>query len=195
MKFRTFRTFRVPSPSVAMSATALFLALGGGAAFAASQTVNNSKHLGGHDSSWYLPAKHFVSSHGEHFLHVGQTMTLGRAGHFVFSASCTNPSGAPGAQQVTFDVKANTTAGLDGNPPMSPDPGHRYTSLVNIHTNGDSVDSSPGNTIPAGTFDQVGSASSSTEIAADGQEVDIFYNDGVNWPGHPCFAGYTGFMG
>ncbi|HEX5192074.1 MAG TPA: hypothetical protein VFW09_04665 [Solirubrobacteraceae bacterium] len=29
---------------------------------------------------------------------------------------------------------------------------------------------------------EVGSASSSTEIAADGQEVDIFYNDGVNWP-------------
>jgi hypothetical protein len=35
----------------------------------------------------------------------------------------------------------------------------------------------------------------------DGQEVDVFYNDGVNWPasgghaGHDCFAGYTGIMG
>jgi hypothetical protein len=43
------------------------------------------------------------------------------------------------------------------------------------------------------------SASSSTEIAADGQEVDVFYNDGVNWPvgpgtpvAHDCFAGYSG---
>ena len=44
-------------------------------------------------------------------------------------------------------------------------------------------------------------ASSSTEIAADGQEVDVFYNDGVNWPAgngsgaHDCFAGYTGLLG
>ena len=43
--------------------------------------------------------------------------------------------------------------------------------------------------------------SDSTEIAVDGQEVDVFYNDGVNWPSvdgsqaHDCFAGYTGFMG
>jgi hypothetical protein len=33
------------------------------------------------------------------------------------------------------------------------------------------------------------------------QEVDVFYNDGVNWPArngspaHDCFAGYTGFLG
>jgi hypothetical protein len=31
--------------------------------------------------------------------------------------------------------------------------------------------------------------------------VDVFYNDGVNWPAtgdspaHACFAGYTGFLG
>lgn len=47
-----------------------------------------------------------------------------------------------------------------------------------------------------GNFDQVGRASNSTEFAADGQEADIFYNDGVNWPdgngsrAHDCFAGY-----
>lgn len=47
----------------------------------------------------------------------------------------------------------------------------------------------------------MGSASSSTEIAADGQEADVFYNDGVNWPAgngssaHDCFAGYTGSIG
>jgi hypothetical protein len=47
----------------------------------------------------------------------------------------------------------------------------------------------------------VGSASSSTLIAKDGQEVDVFYNDGVNWPAvggaqaHACFAGYTGIRG
>jgi hypothetical protein len=48
--------------------------------------------------------------------------------------------------------------------------------------------------LKAGDFTQVGSASSSTEIAADGQEADIFSNDGVNWPAggssaaHDCFA-------
>ena len=43
------------------------------------------------------------------------------------------------------------------------------------------------------------SASSSTEIAADGEEADVFYNDGVNWnentgSGHDCFAGYNGVL-
>ena len=121
-------------------------------------------------------------------------MTLGHTGHFKFTASCTNPTGTTGAQQVTFDVVADTTAGLDGNPPQP------AGSKVNIHTNGDAIDSSPDNELNAGDFDQVGSASSSTEIAADGQEVDVFYNDGVNWPAgdgssaHDCFAGYTGFL-
>ncbi|MGP0037176.1 MAG: hypothetical protein ACLP4R_21775 [Solirubrobacteraceae bacterium] len=51
---------------------------------------------------------------------------------------------------------------------------------------------------PLGGFAQVGSTSSSTEISADGQEVDVFYNDRVNWPAgagtpaHDCFAGYSG---
>jgi hypothetical protein len=72
---------------------------------------------------------------------------------------------------------------------------------VNVHTNSDAIDTTPDNALNAGDFDQVGSASSSTEIAANGQEVDVFYNDGVNWPSvngstaHDCFAGYTGFLG
>lgn len=47
----------------------------------------------------------------------------------------------------------------------------------------------------------LGSASSSTEIAADGEQSDIFYNDGVNWPAgngsaaHDCFAGDEGSIG
>jgi hypothetical protein len=201
---------RIPSPSLAVGATALFLALGGGYAAAstnwsgsqsnvkqliAHSTANNAKHLGGLDPHAYLLAKHFVSSNGEHFFNVGQTVTLGRAGHFKFTASCTNPSGTTGAQQVTFDVVADTTAGLDGTPPQS------AGNKVNIHTNGDAIDSTPDNMLNAGDFDQVGSASSSTEIAADGQEVDVFYNDGVNWPSvsgspaHNCVAGYTGFLG
>jgi len=63
------------------------------------------------------------------------------------------------------------------------------------------MDSTQTTPLKAGDFDQVGSASDSTEIAADGQEVDVFYNDGVNWPAgngspaHGCFAGYTGFLG
>jgi hypothetical protein len=200
---------RIPSASVVISAIALFAAVGGGAALAAGwsgserqvkqlisrSTAKNAKHLGGQSPKAYLRAKHFVSSQGEHFLNVGQTVTLGKAGHFKFTASCTNPSGKPGGQQVTFDVTADTTAGLDGNPPQG------GGNLVNIHTNSDALDSTPTKPLNPGDFDQVGSASSSTEIAADGQEVDVFYNDGVNWPSvngtsaHSCFAGYTGFLG
>ncbi len=203
------RRFRFPSPSLVIGTAALFLTIGGGYAAAsnwsgsqnnvkqliAQSTANNAKHLGGLDAHSYLQAKHFVSSHGEHFLTVGQTTTLGTAGHFTFSASCTNPSGKTGAQQVTFDVTADTTAGLDGNAPQA------AGNKVNIHTNSDAMDSSSTNTLNPGDYDQVGSASSSTEIAVDGQEVDVFYNDGVNWPSgngssaHDCFAGYTGFLG
>jgi len=187
--------FRLPSPSFVLALVALFVAIGGGAAFAATQIAGNSQRLGGQPPSYYLAARHFVSSGGEHFLHVGQTKILGRAGHDTFSSTCSDPSGMPGAQQVTFDVTANTTADLDGNGPMP------AGTKINIDTDSDAMNSTQGNPLNAGDFTQVGSASSSTEIAADGQEVDIFYNDGVNWPSgngssaHDCFAGYTGFLG
>lgn len=187
--------FRAPSPALVVSSVAMFAALGGtGYAAATIDTANNARHLGGQPPSYYVSAKHVASSGGEHFFSVGQTVTLGRTGHFTFTASCTNPSGKAGAQQVTFDVTANTIAGLDGNPPQA------AGNLVNIHTNSDELDSAPGHMLNPGDFDQVGSASSSTEIALDGQEVDVFYNDGVNWPSvngsaaHDCFAGYTGLL-
>jgi hypothetical protein len=99
-----------------------------------------------------------------------------------------------GQNQVAFNVVANTTADLDGNGPMP------AGTVINIHTDSDALNSTPSNMLNPGDFTQVGSASSSTEIAADGQEADIFYNDGVNWPAgngspaHDCFAGYTGFL-
>lgn len=117
---------------------------------------------------------------------------LGRAGHFTFTSTCSKDGS--GQNQVTFDVVADTTAGLDGTPPQA------ARNKVNIHTNSDALDTSTATPLKPGDFDQVGSASSSTEIAADGQEVDVFYNDGVNWPAgtgsraHDCFAGYTGFL-
>ena len=126
-----------------------------------------------------------VGSHGEHFLSAGQTVTLGTVGHFTFSSTCSKDG--TGQNQVTFDVTADTTADLDGTGPKP------AGTKVNIHTDSDALDS-----MPPGAFAQVGSASSSTEIAADGQEVDVFYNDGVNWPAgsgtpaHDCFAGYSG---
>lgn len=129
-----------------------------------------------------------ASSGGVRFLEPGQTVKLGRVGHFKFTASCSTDK--TGGSVVTFDVTANTTAALDGNAPMA------AGNLVNIHTNSDALD----NKMP-GEFDQVASASSSTEIAKDGQEVDVFYTDGVNWPAgngsraHTCFAGFTGFQG
>jgi hypothetical protein len=134
-----------------------------------------------------------VGSAGEHFLSIGQTVVLGTVGHFTFSSTCSNPTGQPGAQQVTFDVTANTTADLDANGGPQP-----AGTKINIHTNSDAMDTTPDAPLNAGDFDQVGSASDSTEIAADGQEVDVFYNDGVNWPAtggapaHDCFAGYSG---
>jgi len=181
------------SPAVAISCVALFVALGGtGVAAVVVSTANNAKHLGGQKPSFFLQYRHFAYSHGERFLKLGQTVVLGRAGHFTFSSTCSTDKS--GQNQVTFDVTANTTADLDGTGP-SP-----AGTKVNIHTNSDALDSTPDTPLNAGDFDQVGSASSSTEIAKDGQEADIFYNDGVNWPAghgspaHDCFAGYTGWI-
>jgi hypothetical protein len=126
-----------------------------------------------------------VGSEGEHFLSAGQTVVLGTIGHFTFSSTCSKD--AHGQNQVTFDVTADTVANLDGNGPMP------AGTKINIHTDSDARD----NQAP-GALAQVGSASDSTEIAADGQEADVFYNDGVNWPAgpntpaHDCFAGYSG---
>jgi len=126
-----------------------------------------------------------VGSEGEHFLSVGQTVVLGSVGHFTFSSTCSTD--ANGQNQVTFDVTADTVADLDGNGPMP------AGTKINIHTDSDALDGQD-----PGAFAQVGSASDSTEISADGQEVDVFYNDGVNWPAgantpaHACFAGYSG---
>jgi hypothetical protein len=181
-----------PSSSIALAFVALFVVLGGSAAAVVS-TVNNAKHLGGKPPNYYQQARHFAYSHGEHFLSVGQTITLGKNGHFTFTSTCSKDG--TGQNQVTFDVTANTTADLDGTGPMP------AGTKVNIHTNSDALDTTTATPINPGDFDQVGSASSSTEIAADGQEADVFYNDGVNWPAgngspaHACFAGYTGSIG
>ena len=162
--------------SLALCATALSLG-GAGVAVAAPPAIFVPQ----------TPAQATVSSGGVKFLAAGQTKKLGRAGHFTFSATC---SKVDGQNQATFDVTADTVAALDGNAPAP------ARTLVNIHTNSDALDMKA-----PGEFDQVGSASSSTSIAKDGQEVDVFYNDGVNWPAmggapaHDCFAGYTGFMG
>jgi hypothetical protein len=153
---------------------------GGALAFANSDASQAPSPMGGHAGS-----AHPVSSRGVAFLQAGQTVRLGRAGHFTFSANCAKDGS--GQNVVTFNVTADTVAGLDGNPPVP------AATEVNIHTNSDALDDKQ-----AGEFDQVASASSSTEIAVDGQEVDVFYNDGVNWPAvggsraHDCFAGYTG---
>ena len=181
------------SPAMIVSTVALFIALGGtGYAAVVVATANNAKHLGGAPPSFFLQYRHFAYSHGERFFSAGHTVTLGRNGHFTFTSTCSKDS--TGQNQVTFDVTANTTADLDGTGP-SP-----AGTKVNIHTNSDALDTTPSAPLNPGDFDQVGSASSSTEIAVDGQEADIFYNDGVNWPAghgssaHDCFAGYSGWI-
>jgi hypothetical protein len=168
------------SPSLLVSVVALFAALGGTGYAATTVTANN---LGGQPPSFFLQYRHFAYSHGERFFSAGQTVVLGQNGHFTFSATCSQYN--TGQNQVIFDVTANTTAKLNGNGP-SP-----AGTKVNIHTTSDAPDT---------TTYQVGSAGSSTEIAADGQEADVFYNTGVNWPAgngspaHDCFAGYTGLI-
>jgi hypothetical protein len=165
--------------SIAISAAAVSLTVGGGAAVA-----NDAKPM---VQFTQFPAQAAVSSAGVKFFGAGQTELLGRAGHFTFSASC---SEVDGQNQVSFDVVADTTAALDGNAPA------RAGTKVNIHTDSDAL-----NGVAPGTFTQVHSASASTSIAKDGQEVDVFYTDGVNWPavdglrGHDCFAGFTGIIG
>lgn len=203
---------RALSPSMAVAGASLFVALGGGS-YAAAQTgvisshhpdaaqdvqlihhvaqhltVRNAHRLGGMPASAYLRAKRVGTSGGVRFLEAdGQPVRLGKVGHFTFSATC---SKVDGQNQVSFDVVADTTAALDGNAPAP------AGNSVNIHMNSDALDMKGRD-----EFDQVDSASSSTELAADGQEVDVFYEDGVNWPAmggapaHDCFAGYTGFMG
>jgi hypothetical protein len=183
-----------PSPALTLSVVALFVALGG-TGYAASINGGASsapRHVAHAASGGYVQSKHFATSHDEKFFHAGHTVVLGKAGHFTFTATC---SKVDGQNQVTFDVTADRTADLDGGGPVP------AGTKVNIHTNSDALDSTTAKPLKPGDFDQVGSASSSTEIAADGQEVDVFYNDGVNWPAghgssaHDCFAGYTGFEG
>jgi hypothetical protein len=197
-----------PSPSMAVGFTALFVALGGtglaatgalsrGQAKQVKQlistgTAHNAKNFGGLRPHLYAKASQLGSSKGERFLSAGQTVTLGKIGHFTFTATC---SKVDGQNQASFDVTADTTADLDGGGVVP------AGTKVNIHTNSDAIDSTPDAPLAPGDFDQVGSASSSTLIAADGREADIFYNDGVNWPAgngskaHDCFAGFTGLAG
>ena len=187
MKSRFLR----PSAPMVVSAVALFVALGGTAAAVVS-TVDNARHLGGQPPSYYLQSRHFAYSHGERFLRVNQSVTLGKNGHFTFIAKCLVVGGQ---RQVEFDVTADTTADLDGGGPVP------AGTLVTIHKDSDALNSTSAAPLKPGDFTQVGSASSSTEISADGEEADVFYNDGVNWPAgngssaHDCFAGYTGFIG
>jgi hypothetical protein len=172
-----------PSPAILISGLALFAALGG-------TSYAMSSEMMGHGGQSHGPQT--ISSHGVKFIGRGESVTLGRAGNFKFYASCSNASG--GAQSVTFGVVANTTADLDGNGPMP-----AGTKIV-IHTDSDSANSTPQAMLSPGDFAQVASASSSTELANDGQEADVFYTDGVNWggggetPSHACFAGYTGLL-
>jgi hypothetical protein len=178
---RLFRISRL-SPSLIVSCVALFAALGGSSYAASTMMSSNGHSRGGHA----------ITSGGARFIGLGRSVILGTAGHFTFYAKCS--ADANGAQSVTFGVMANDTADLDGNGPMP------AGTQVTIHTDGDASDSTPQAMLSPGQFAQVASASSSTEIANDGQEADVFYTDGVNWGGtggvpyHACFAGYTGIL-
>jgi hypothetical protein len=170
MKIRMFQS----SPSLAVSLCALSVAVAG-AGYAAFNVAQNAGATGATNG---LPE--VISSGGESFMSAGETVVLGTDGHFTFHASCHSVGGE---NVVTFSVTANTPADLDGN---GPNPAG--TKII-IHTNSDALDGKAPD-----TFDQVESASDSTEIATDGEEADIFYNDGVNWNVRNCFAGFNGII-
>ncbi|MCL2769108.1 MAG: hypothetical protein FWD42_03240 [Solirubrobacterales bacterium] len=183
---------RIPhsAPSLAVSGCALFVALGGtGYAAAYMATANNARHLGGEPPWSFARSSQIASSHGERFLSAGQEALLGKAGQFTFYATCKSEGGE---NVVSFDVVSSRTADLDGNGPMA------AGSKIVIHEDSDAKDSTTEKPLHSGELAQVGSASDSTEIGANGEEADIFYNDGVNWPAgngspaHDCFAGYNG---
>lgn len=94
--------------------------------------------------SFSQQARHFAYSHGERFLSAGQTVILGKNGHFTFSATCSKDN--TGQNQVTFDVTANTTADLDGGGPVP------AGMKVNIHTDSDALNSTPDAPLKPGDF-------------------------------------------
>jgi hypothetical protein len=185
---------RIPqsAPSLVVSCCALFVALGGtGYAAAYIATANNARHLGGLLPSNFARSSQIASSHGETFLSAGQEAVLGKNGQFTFFATCKKEGSE---NVVSFDVVSGATADLDGNGPMA------AGSKIVIHEDSDSKDSTTEKPLKSGELAQVGSASDSTEIGANGEEADVFYNDGVNWPAgngspaHDCFAGYNGLI-
>jgi hypothetical protein len=185
---------RIPksAPSLLVSGCALFVALGGtGYAAAYIATANNARHLGGAPPASYARSNQIATSHGETFLSAGEEAVLGRNGQFTFYATCKKEGGE---NVVSFDVVSNATADLDSNGPMA------AGSKIVIHEDSDAKDSTTEKPLKSGELAQVGSASDSTEIGANGEEADVFYNDGVNWPAgngsraHDCFAGYNGLL-
>ncbi len=78
-------------------------------------------------------------------------------------------------------VSSENGSDLDGGGPVP------AGTVVQIHSDPATAPATPGE------FAQSPSASTSTEIAPDGTEVDVFYNDGVNLADHACFAGAVGF--
>ena len=185
---------RIPqtAPSLAVSLVALFVALGG-TSYAAVYVANanNARHLDGLTPSSFQSAGSVISSNGEKFLSAGQEAVLGHNGQFTFFATCKKEGGELVA---SFDVVSSKTADLDGNGPMP------AGSKIVIHEDSDAKDSTTEKPLKSGEFVQVGSASDSTEIGANGEEADVFYNDGANWPegsgsrAHDCFAGYNGLI-
>jgi hypothetical protein len=185
---------RIPksAPSLVLSCCALFISLGGtGYAAMYITTAGNARHLGGQPPSNYARSNQIASSHGETFLSAGQEAVLGTDGQFTFLATCKKEGSE---NVVSFDVVSSATADLDGNGPMAAN-----TKIV-IHEDSDAKDSTTEKPLKSGELAQVASASSSTEIGANGEEADVFYNDGVNWPAgngsraHDCFAGYNGLI-
>ena len=137
-----------------------------------------------------------TTSHGEKFFSVDQTdQPLLTVGPFRITVDCTAvQSDGQSYNQVAFNVVSSEDGSdLDGTGPAP------AGTVVNIHTDSDLKPNPQGADpatppLPNGSFSQTPSASTSTEIAPDGTEVDLFYNDGVNLNGHACFAGAVALM-
>jgi hypothetical protein len=109
-----------------------------------------------------------VNSGGEQFFRPGQSVTLGKTGHFTFTASCTNATNGSqeGERQCRLQHQHRPRRSRSGRPAGSP---------VVIHKDSDADNSTTDAPLTPGDFTQVGSASCSATtsdgllLAADNQ--------------------------
>ena len=115
---------RLSAPML-ISVIALFIALSGSAAAVVS-TTGNANHLGGKPPSFFLQYRHFAYSHGEKFFNAGDTVVLGRNGHFTFTSTCLEGHERAEPGDVRRHSEHNRRSRRDGSGPRRDEGQHPY---------------------------------------------------------------------